>query len=190
MANSKERYARVWLDSKGKLRDAWSRFVKGWQDVEAYQTNIKQSDRKIGKAELDALLLNNVCEIVFVRRRPERAPDRPEIRRMLCTKSIPLLNSQNGKISLNFRFPKTGRRMDERRHDICVVWDIFMQDYRNVSLSTPESPSVSVEKGTPSYPTCYLRQTIPADDTFWKYYNDALFKMSAEQKMQFMDSVS
>lgn len=188
MANSKERYARIWLDSKGKMRDAWSRFTKGWTDIENYEKNIRQMDRIIGKRELDTLLQSNVCEVVFVRRRPERAPERPEVRRMLCSNCIPMLASQNGKTSLNFRFPKTSRRMDERRHDICVVWDIIMHDYRNISLSTPESPSVSIEKGTPSYPTCYLRQVIPADDTFWKYFNDVLLKMSPQQKMQFMDS--
>ena len=142
MANSKERYARIWLDSKGKLRDAWSRFVRHWEDIEAYQTKIKQSDRLIGKSELDSLLMNHVCEVVIVRRRPERAPGRPLIRRMICTKCIPLLTSSNAKRTLNYRAPKTLRQMDERYHDIVVVWDILKQDYRNVSISTPDSPLV------------------------------------------------
>ena len=83
-----------------------------------------------------------------------------------------LLTSYNGKISLNFRLPKTGRRIDEVKHNIVVVWDIFMQDYRNVSMEQ-----------------CHLRQTIPGDDTFWKYYNQALLTMTADQKMNFMDSL-
>jgi hypothetical protein len=189
VASGRERYERIAMDSKGNLRDAWNRFVKGFQVVEDYKSNITQSDRIISRGELKTLLQNNVCEIVFVRRRPERAPVPPrmEIRRMICTNSFSLLTSYNAKISLNFRLPRTGRRIDENRHDIVVVWDIFEQDYRNVSMSTPESPFTN--KG-PSHGTCYLRQTIPADDTFWKYYNDVLLKMTPEQKRNFEDSVS
>lgn len=171
--NPKQRYEKIAMDSKGNLRDAWNRFSKSFQVIDDYKTEIIQSDRQIQRSELSTLLQRNVCEIVFVRRRPERAPDRPEIRRMLCSNSLSLLTSQNGKISLNFRFPKTPRRIDEVKHNIVVVWDIFMQDYRNVSMDT-----------------CYLRQTIPDDDTFWKYYNDALLNMSPIQKQNFMDSVS
>lgn len=171
--NPKQRYEKIAMDSKGNLRDAWNRFAKSFQVVDDYRTEIVQSDRLIQRSELSALLQHNVCEIVFVRRRPERAPERPEIRRMLCSNSLSLLTSQNGKTSLNFRFPKTPRRINEAKHNIVVVWDIFMQDYRNVSMDT-----------------CYLRQTIPDDDTFWKYYNDALLNMSPAQKMNFMDSVS
>lgn len=177
------------MDSKGNLRDAWNRFVKGFQVIDDYKSEIKQSDRLVSKNELKALLQNNVCEIVFVRRRPERAPVPPRynIRRMICTNSLSLLTSYNAKISLNFRLPRTGRRINETKHDIVCVWDIFMQDYRNVSISTPESPYTN--KG-PSNPTCYLRQTIPADDTFWKYYRDVLLKMTPQQKLNFMDSIS
>ena len=185
MANARERFARIAIDTKGQLRDAWRRFVSGWKDVEAYQTNIKQSDRLISMSELKGLLQNNVCEIVFVRRRPERARQRPLVRRMLCTNSFTLLTSYNAQYSFDFRLPKSGRRMDEYKHDIVVAWDIMMQDYRNISISTPESPNIK----QPSSRTCYLRQTIPHDDTFWKYYNDVLLKMTPEQKMQFMDSV-
>jgi hypothetical protein len=184
MASDKERYERIAMDSKGNLRDAWNRFVKGFQVIEDYKSEITQSDRIVSKSELKALLQNNV----FVRRRPERAPVPPRvnIRRMICTNSFSLLASYNAKISLNFRLPKTGRRIDESKHDIVCAWDILMQDYRNISISTPESPFTN--KG-PSKSTCYLRQTIPADDTFWKYYNDVLIKMSPEQKLNFMDSV-
>jgi len=160
------------MDSKGALRDAWSRFVSQWQDVESYKSEITESDRQVSRGELKSLLTGNACEIVFVRRRPERAPGRPEIRRMLCSNSMNLLNSINGIRSLNFHLPYTARRIDEVKHNIVVVWDIMMQDYRNVSVDT-----------------CYLRQTVPGDDTFWKYYNDVLFKMSPQQKMNFMDSI-
>lgn len=163
------------MDSRGNLRDAWGRFVTTWQDVEAYQSQIKYSDRLISRIELQNLLRNNVCEVVFVRRRPERAPDRPSIRRMLCTNSLNLLTSYNGKIAFRFNFtlPKSGRRIDEAKHNIVLAWDILMQDYRNISMDQ-----------------CYIRQQIPDDDTFWKYYNKVLLQMTPQQKMQFMDSVS
>lgn len=187
MASGKERYERIAMDSKGVLRDAWNRFAGKFQEIEDYKSNITQSDRLISWGELDTLLKNNVCEIVFVRRRPERAPTRVYIRRMLCTNSFSLLTSYNAKISLNFRLPRTGRRIDGNKHDIVCAWDIFEQDYRNISISTPESPFTG--RGS-SQGTCYLRQTVPDDDTFWKYYNDVLLKMTPEQKRSFEDSVS
>ena len=171
-----ERYKRIALDAKGQLRDAWNRFIGKWKELDNYESRIEQSDRQIERAELKNLLKNNVCEIIFVRRRPERAPvpPRAEIRRMLCTNSLKLLTSYNGKLSFpKFAFPRTGRRMDEETHRIVVVWDIFWQDYRNVSMDS-----------------CYLRQTIPDDDTFWKYYNDKLLTMKPETKLHWMDGVS
>jgi hypothetical protein len=167
------------MDSKGQLRDAWGRFLKNWKDIEgyedenAYQSNIKQSDRQIGRPELQRLLQDNICEIVFVRRRPERYPHRPLIRRMLCTNSMRVLNTQRGIGELKYHPPKTSRRLDQVKHNIVVVWDIILQDYRNVSMEQ-----------------CYLRQTIPADDTFWKYYDKVVSQMSFDQKMNFMDSIS
>lgn len=164
------------MDSKGRVRDAWNRFVGQWQELETYESNIQQSDRQIQRVELKNLLQHNVCEIIFVRRRPERAPvpPRAEIRRMLCTNSFRLLTSYNAKLSFtNFSFPRTARRIDEAKHNIVVAWDIMWQDYRNVSMDT-----------------CYLRQTIPDDDTFWKYYNDKLLRMSGQAKLHWMDSVS
>ena len=172
MADPIDRYSKIALDSKGKLKDAWNKFTKQFQVIENYQSQIEQSDRQIQRGELDMLLRSNACEIVFVRRRPERAPGRPSVRRMICTNSQNILASDNGIRSLNYHPPVTPRRLNEAKHNIVVVWDIFMQDYRNVSMDS-----------------CYLRQTIPDDDTFWKYYNDALYIMTSAQKMNFMDSI-
>jgi hypothetical protein len=175
--SGKARYEKIWQDSKGNLRDAWGRFLKNWQDIddykedESYKTNIKETDRTVSRGELKNLLNSNVCEIVFVRRRPERAPGRPEVRRMLCSNSMSMLNSHTGITRLNFHLPRTARRIDENKHNIVVVWDIMMQDYRHVSMDN-----------------CHLRQTIPADETWWKYFDKTIFTMSAGQKQQFMDS--
>jgi hypothetical protein len=178
-SSGKARYEKIWQDSKGNLRDAWGRFLKGWGEIdgykeeENYQSQITQSDRQIQRGELKNLLVNNVCEIVFIRRRPERAPGRPEIRRMLCSNSMRMLNSERGLRSLGFHLPKTPRRIDEVKHNIVVVWDIIQQDYRNISLEN-----------------CHLRQTIPGDDTFWKYYDKVFSPMSFGQKTQWIDSIS
>ena len=173
MASPVDRYSKIALNSKGSLRDAWNRFVSKFEVIDDYRSEIIQSDRLVGRGELTNLLKDNVCEIVFVRRRPERAPERPTIRRMLCSNSMNVLNTDNGKISLNFHLPYSSRRIDEVKHNIVVVWDIMMQNYRNVSMDN-----------------CYLRQTVPGDDTFWKYYNDVIYKMSQKQKMNFMDSIA
>lgn len=127
--------------------------------------------KKLNRTQLAQLLTNNVCEITFVRRRPERARGRPPTRKMLCSNSMDLLNSQNGKLSLNFRLPGGPKKIDELKHNVVVVWDIFMQDYRNVSMEA-----------------CYLLKEIPANDEFWQYYNEVLIKMTPEEKLHFMDS--
>lgn len=174
----RERYTRIMMDSKGKLRDAWGRFIQGYQAIEDYSTNITDDiDRVVGRVELKTLLDKNACEIIFVRRRPERAPGRPEVRRMFCTNANDILyhpvNGLNGSNVLHFREPYSNRpKINEAKYNLVVVWDIFMQDYRNVSMDN-----------------CHVRQIVPADDTFWKYYNDALSNMSAQQKQNFMDSV-
>lgn len=173
MASSIDRYSRIAMNSKGALKDAWNRFISKWQEVDDYRSEITQSDRVVNRGELANLLTSNACEIIFVRRRPERAPHRPEIRRMLCSNSMNLLNSINGIRSLNFRLPRGPKKIDEIKHNVVVVWDIMMQDYRNVSMDQ-----------------CHLRQTVPDDDTFWKYYGDVLLPMSADKKMNFMDSIS
>jgi WD40 repeat protein len=132
---------------------------------------VAQRIRRIGRLELSNLLKNNVCEIVFIRRRPERAPGRPVIRKMICSNSMEILNSENGIRSLNFHLPRGPRRLDEAFHDIVVVWDILVQDYRNVSMED-----------------CFLTNTISPEE-FWDYYNKVLLPMSPNEKLQYMDTV-
>jgi len=129
--------------------------------------------RKVNRLELASLLSNNVCEILFVRRRPERTQHRNKlICRMLCCNSNSLLNSLNGRVSLGFRPPKGPKKIDEVKHNVVVVWDIFMQDYRNVSMDA-----------------CFLVNQFPADDSFWKYFNDNLYNMTADQKENFRNTI-
>ena len=119
--------------------------------------------------ELTSKLLTNVLDIRFVRRRPIKG--KPLTRRILCTKSGELLNSLNGRMSLNYRPPANAPDYNPQQKGLVTVWDIFMQDYRNIS---PEGATIL--------------QEIPADESFWKYFNEKLRPMSAADKMSFMQS--
>jgi hypothetical protein len=125
--------------------------------------------QKLLRPQLQALLKNNVCDIYFLRRRPERAPGRPVFRQMLCTNSNEILRSENGFRTLNYRIPGP-KQINEAIHNVVVTWDIFMQNFRNVSMEY-----------------CYLIKSIPADDNFWKYFNQHIYPMSINEKMRYMD---
>jgi len=124
---------------------------------------------KVQYSSLNSDLLSNVCEVKFLKR--TSPPGRPEYRRMLCTKSYELLSSVNGKISLNFREATRQKVINEAVKNILVVWDILMQDYRIISLDD-----------------CDLIQKIPADETFWEYFNKNIYPMTADQKVSFMQA--
>jgi len=122
----------------------------------------------IQRVALDSLLLKNVCEVRFARRRPQ-VGDSPA-RRMLCTKSYELLNSVNGRVTLNYAPPKGPKKINEAAENVLVVWDILMQDYRTINMNS-----------------CDLIQQIP-DKDFWEYFNENIYPMSPEQKFNFMNS--
>jgi hypothetical protein len=124
---------------------------------------------KIDRTRLDNILRNNVCDIRFVRRNPKKGM--AGTRRMLCTKCLDLLNSTNGRISLNYRPPSHSPLINEAAENLLIVWDVFMQDFRNINMND-----------------CYLLKQIPADDTFWKYFNENLYTMSPDDKLNFMNS--
>ena len=128
--------------------------------------------KKLGRSELDSMLTQNACEIVFLRRRPERKKraEATVTRKMICTSSMDILRSELGLRALNYR-PEGPKQINEVVHDIVVVWDIIMQDYRNVSMEY-----------------CFLVKKIPSAE-FEEYYNKTLAPMSTKQKLQFMDSI-
>jgi len=117
---------------------------------------------------LKNLLSQNVCEIVFARRRPK--PDKPPVRRMLCTLDDNILNSTNERLSLNYKPPGGAMPYNPETKNLLLVWDIFMQDWRMVNMDA-----------------CDLVNTIPENE-FWNYFNNTLLKMSPQQKMTYMDS--
>ena len=123
----------------------------------------------VSLTSLKPLLQNSACEIKFTRRRPR--PGKPAFRRMLCTTAPLILNTIEGRITLNYR-PTSGRlKFNPDQKNLAVVWDIFMQDYRCVNCDS-----------------CDLITTIPAGEPFWKYFKDNLMKLSTAQKVSYMES--
>jgi hypothetical protein len=126
------------------------------------------SKKVMTTSTLSNLLLDNVLDLRFNRR--VLVEGKSPVRRMLCTKSHSLLSSTNGRIVLNYKPPRRGKQFNESRKDAVVVWDIFMQDYRVVPVD-----NVQVIK------------KIPADDSFWKYFNEEVYILSTEQKRNYMN---
>jgi len=118
---------------------------------------------------LKSVLQNNVCEIKFARRRPR--PGKPNTRRMLCTNAQSLLNSTDGRVALNFKPAMKSTRYSPDQKNLVIVWDVFMQDYRAVNCDN-----------------CDLITSIPAGEAFWKYFRNNLARLSAAQKIAYMDS--
>jgi len=89
---------------------------------------------------------------------------------MLCTLDTDLLNSTNGRLSLNFRPSSNVLPYNAEAKNLLPVWDIFMQDWRMVNMDE-----------------CNLINTIKEED-FWNYFNNTLLTMTPQQKIGFMDS--
>lgn len=123
---------------------------------------------KASLATLKNLLLNNVAEIKFLRRRPRAGS--PPTRRMLCTNSLPLLNSPEGRIALNYRRAINYPKFDPNAKNLLITWDIIMQDYRCINMAA-----------------CDLVSVIPVKQ-FWNFFNNRLALMSAPEKQRFMNS--
>ena len=124
---------------------------------------------KVGRAQLQNLLLDNVAEIRF--RRRVNDPTRAPYRTMLCTNSDALLQSINGRVTLNFKPPKQGLKFSPAGKNIVMTWDILMQEFRAVSMDD-----------------CELLNKYPANDEFWKVFNEKFFVMSPAQKVLYMNT--
>ncbi len=117
---------------------------------------------------LKSTLRANVCEITFARRR--MYPGKLPYRRMLCTLDENILNSASGRMSLNYRRPANSLPYPAESYNLLPVWDIFMQDWRMVSMDI-----------------CQLHKTIPESE-FWEYFNKTLLQMTPGDKVAFMDA--
>ena len=122
---------------------------------------------RVSGEQLRLLLLQNVVEVKFTRRRPK--PGAPSFRRMLATNNYGLLNSIQGRTALNYRPPSHNLEYDPKLKGLVVTWDIFMQDYRQIPSSAADVIAV-----------------IPANNEFWDYFNSKLAFMSPKEKFDFM----
>jgi hypothetical protein len=89
---------------------------------------------------------------------------------MLCTLDANLLNSVNGRLSLNYKPASGVLPYNAAAKNLLPVWDIFMQDWRMVNMNE-----------------CNLINTIKSED-FWEYFNTNLITMTPYQKIAYMDS--
>ena len=122
---------------------------------------------KASRSSLEAILKAGVAEIAFIR----RTPGPSDVRRMLCTLDMRLLNSPEGRVALNFRPAQHPPPYNPRAYNLLIVWDVLMQDYRAISMEHCEV--IKVIKTTPP-------------EEFWKYFNEVLKPMTTQQKVQFM----
>jgi hypothetical protein len=89
---------------------------------------------------------------------------------MICTLDDTILNSTNGRLSLNFKPAGGSMPYNPETKNLLLVWDIMMQDWRMVNMND-----------------CDLVRTITRNE-FWPYFNKELIPMSPDQKIQYMDA--
>ena len=121
---------------------------------------------RVSLASLKSTLQGNVCEIIFEKRKPK--PGDSSRRRMLCTLDESLLNSVNGRTTLNYKPPTGSPKYNPESKNLLPVWDIMMQSWRMVSMDN-----------------CEIVQTVP-EDNFWQYFNEKIYPMSADEKRGYM----
>lgn len=123
---------------------------------------------RVSLGQLWNILQDNVTEVKFERRNLK--PGAPPTRRMMCTNSFNLLNSNDGKLTLNFLPPTHYPKYDPKKHNLIVTWDIFMQSFRTINVDN-----------------CELLSTIPAGEPFWEYFRENLAQMTSDDKINFMN---
>lgn len=86
-----------------------------------------------------------------------------------------LLNSIAGKTALGFRPPKgVGLPYDPKTKNLVVTWDLFWQDYRQISLETANVVTAIPLKSEEDL------------DNFWEFFDRKLQDMAPSEKVQFM----
>lgn len=127
---------------------------------------------RLGRAALNILLSTSVVELRF-RRRIEK-PGFKDYRRMLCTSDQRLLQSALAKRIFHYKPPNNALKYNPSSKNLIVAFDLFMQSYRMINCNDVDL--IAVIKSSPD-PT-----------EFWKYFNERIASMSAEQKAQFMNT--
>jgi hypothetical protein len=78
-----------------------------------------------------------------------------------------------GKTIFNFKRPTQAPAYNALSYELITVYDLFMQDWRNIPFNNVEVVRV-------------LNCTPPEE--FWKYFDEVLSKMTAAQKATFMQT--
>jgi hypothetical protein len=106
---------------------------------------------------------------------------------MLCTLCYPILNQRKSSNILNFRPPTNPPPYNAESKGLLTVWDIFMQDWRNVPVD-----ACNIVKITEIIPYGYRSSfgakgsmAIP-EKKFMIFYNNFLKNMTPDQKKDFM----
>jgi hypothetical protein len=132
--------------------------------------------------DLQRFLNKFVVEIVFVRRRKPKDPSvSSKTRRMICTTNQVLLQSDFGKRTLRYKPATQSPPYNARAKGLITVWDIMMQDWRNIDVKSAVLPAGN---GTPES----LPMAIANKDDIEKFkffYTAILRRMNPRQ---FMDS--
>lgn len=128
----------------------------------------------VSRTLLEGALKNNVVEIKWVRRIPKTG--HAVTRRALATNARSILNSDRGRKILRYVSPTQPNVLDTARLNLVTYWDLFRQDYRNISC---ESAAMS--------------RIIPINtqekiEEWWKVFDIFIRSMTPQQKKQFLDS--
>ncbi len=125
------------------------------------------------RPQLQALLGANVVEAKFVRRHDK--PGWSEVRGAFVTTNAPLLNSDLGLNTLNFKRPKgIGMGYDPRQYNLVVAWDLFRQEYRCFAVESSNILNF---------------YDVPTDEKrmeFWQFFRDYIMKLSNDEKLIYM----
>lgn len=119
-------------------------------------------------ASLNSILSSYVVELRFTRRRPRAGVS--GVRRMICTLNDNILNSVNGRTVLNYLPGSKRLDYDPSNKNLSLAWDILMQGFRMIPADTT-----------------VIEKQLPADETFWTYFNDNILSMSVDEKIQYMN---
>jgi hypothetical protein len=127
---------------------------------------------RLGRVALWTLLGTNAAELRFHRRIDK--PGYKDYRRMLCTRDLKLLESTPGKTILNYVNPTGRLKYNPAAKNLVVAWDIFLQNWRMINCDDVEVIAVI--------------KTSPDPSPFWKYFQERLVPMSAQQKASFINT--
>jgi len=144
-------------------------------EIRPYKYGTEFNNKRVSMSELDNLTRSNVCIVSFLRRHP--VANKNEYRRILCTNSVDLLYSYNGRVKLNYRPPRNPLPYDPKKYNLVCVWDILMIDYRMISMDN-----------------CFLNYQYPVTtkqerNMFWReLFNKTFYLMSSYEKEGWMST--